>query len=106
MLAPPIAAAAPLSITMFKTPAPPSASYFAPGLVTTSILLTIEAGIALNTWLGADDIIILGLPSTYTLKELEPLTVILSSPSTVTIGTLRSISRTVAAFASASFFTS
>ena len=51
------------------------------------IILKICAGLLENIWLG--------LPSTVTWKLEEPFTVMLSCASTVTIGTLRSISRTV-----------
>ena len=63
---------------MFSTPAAPSASYFAPGLVITSILFTAVAGMLLNTIAGLLENITLGTPSTYTLNDDEPLTVMLS----------------------------
>ena len=56
----------------------------------------------LSTSLGLLDIIWLGLLFTYTLNELEPFTCMLSSPSTVTIGTLRSMSITELVFESGS----
>ena len=67
-----------LFITMFRMPAAPSASYFAPGFVTTSILFTALAGMLLNTIEGFEENITLGMPSTYTLNEEEPFTEILS----------------------------
>ena len=56
--------------------------------------MNIIDGLALIIWLG--------LPSTYTLKLAFPFTLMLSSPSTVTIGTLRNISSTVLVLASGS----
>ena len=49
---------------IFSTPPVPSASYLAPGLVTTSIDLTAEAGIDLNICEGLEENITFGLPST------------------------------------------
>ena len=86
-------------------PAAPSASYFAPGLVITSMLFTTLAGMLLKIIDGLLENITLGIPSTYTLKDDEPLTVMLSWPSTVTIGTLRSMSSTVYDFESSSSLT-
>ena len=60
------------------------------------------AGILFSTSVGLLLIILLGLPFTYTLKLLLPFTLILSSPSTVTKGTLRSISNTEFDFESGS----
>ena len=59
------------------------------------MLFTMLAGITLNTVEAFWEIIWLGFPSTYTLKEEDPFTVILSWASTVTIGTFRSMSSTV-----------
>ena len=53
-----------LFMTIFSTPPTPSASYFAPGFVTTSIDFTAEAGIALNICEGLEENITLGFPST------------------------------------------
>ena len=53
------------------------------------------AGITLRICEGLDDSMGLGFPSTYILNEELPLTVMLSCASTVTIGTLRSISSIV-----------
>ena len=64
--------------------------------------LTELAGIILKICEGLPENIWLGLPSTVTWKLEEPLTVMLSCPSTVTIGTLRSISSTVAVLESTS----
>ena len=50
------------------------------------------AGMLFSTSFGFLVIMLLGRPFTYTLNELLPFTVTLSSPSTVTSGTLRSIS--------------
>ena len=72
----------------------------------TSIFFTAAAGIIFSTCEGFCESMGLGLPSTYTLKADEPLTVMLSWPSTVTIGTLRSMSSTVEDCASASACTS
>ena len=60
------------------------------------------AGILLSTSFGLLLIILLGLPFTWILKLLLPFTLMLSSPSTVTNGTLRSISITVLVFESGS----
>ena len=76
-------------------PPVPSASYLAPGLVITSMLLTMVAGMALSIWLVFWLSIMLGLPLTYTLKLACPFTEMLSCPSTLTMGTLRSMSSTV-----------
>ena len=84
----------PPTVTMFRIPPTPSASYFALGLVITSMCLMELAGILFRTSVGLLLIMLLGLPLTYTLKLLLPFTLMLSSPSTVTRGTLRSISRT------------
>ena len=80
---------------MFSMPPTPSASYFGPGFVITSIFFMVLVGILLSTSEGLFDIMLLGRPLTYTLKDELPFTLMLSSPSTVTIGTLRSISITV-----------
>ncbi|CCY64959.1 unknown [Prevotella sp. CAG:1124] len=56
----------------------------------------------LSTSDGLFDIMLFGRPLTYTLKDELPFTLILSSPSTVTIGTLRSISSIVFDFESGS----
>ena len=53
-----------LFMMMFNTPPAPSASYFAPGLVTTSMLFTAVAGMLLNTIDGLLLNITLGIPST------------------------------------------
>ena len=74
----------------------------APGEVITSICLMVLAGILLSTSFGLLLIILLGLPFTWILKLLLPFTLMLSSPSTVTNGTLRSISITVLVFESGS----
>ena len=87
-------------------PPTPSASYFGPGFVITSIFFIVLAGILLSTSEGLFDIMLLGRPLTYTLKDELPFTLILSSPSTVTIGTLRSISITVLVLESGSLSTS
>ena len=50
--------------TMLSTPPVPSASYFAPGLVTTSMLFTIVAGMALNICEALLVYMGLSLPST------------------------------------------
>ena len=63
---------------ILSMPPVPSASYFAPGLVSTSIDFTDEAGIDLKICDGFDENIMLGLPLTYTLNELEPITEMLS----------------------------
>ena len=89
---PPVAT---LLVVMLSTPPTPSASYLTPGLVTTSMFLTLLAGIILKMVEAFWESIWLGFPSTYTWKLLLPFTVILSWPSTLTMGTLRSISRTV-----------
>ena len=52
-----------------------------------------SSGIALKICEGLAENIGLGFPSTYTLKLDEPFTVMLSCPSTVTIGTLRQSER-------------
>ena len=65
-------------MTMFSTPAEPSASNFAPGFVITSMFFTIEAGIARKICDGLLLNITFGLPFTYTLNELLPFTVMLS----------------------------
>ena len=64
--------------------------------------LIVLAGILLRTSTGLSLIILSGLPFTWILKLLLPFTLILSSPSTVTKGTLRSISSTVLVFESGS----
>ena len=97
---------APLIVLTSRMPPVPSASYLAPGLVTTSMLLMRLAGITLNIWEGLLLSIWLGLPSTYTLKDELPFTVMLSWASTVTIGTLRRRSRAVILLASMSCSTS
>ena len=84
----------------------PSASYFAPGSVITSMRLIIDAGIAESTSLGLLENELLGRPFLYTLKLPEPFTVILFCASTSTMGTLRSISMIVAVLESASACTS
>ena len=66
------------------------------------MVFTNEAGILLNIIEGLLENITLGLPSTYTLKADEPFTVMLSCPSTDTMGTLRSMSSTVTDFESVS----
>ena len=69
----------------------------------TSIRLMLLAGIDFSTSLGLLVIMLLGLPLTNTLNVDEPLTWMLSSPSTVTIGTLRNISITEFDLESGSF---
>ncbi len=66
------------------------------------MFLTVLAGMTLKMVEAFCDSIWLGLPSTYTWKLLLPLTVMLSWPSTDTIGTLRSMSSTVEVLASTS----
>ena len=68
-----------LIVTMLRIVDVPSASYLAPGSVITSILLMVEAGIAFSISLrlcpakaGS------GCPFLYTLKFVEPCTLILS----------------------------
>ncbi|WP_249117387.1 MULTISPECIES: hypothetical protein [Prevotellaceae] len=80
---------------MLSIPATPSASYLAPGFVMTSIFLTVEAGMVLIISVGLLLIMVFGLPFTYTLKSVLPFTFTTSFPSTVTIGTFRSISNSV-----------
>ena len=80
----------------------PSASYFAPGSVMTSIDFTELAGRLRSTSFGLLLMSVFGLPFTCTLKFDEPFTWILSSASTVTSGTLRSISSVVLVFESGS----
>ena len=55
---------------MLRIPPVPSASYFAPGFVSTSIDFTDDAGMLLNICDGLAENIIDGLPLTYTLNEL------------------------------------
>ena len=55
-----------------------------------------------KTSVGLLLIILFGLPFTYTLNLLLPLTCILSSPSTVTKGTFRNISNVLLVFESGS----
>ena len=90
------------TVTMLRMPPTPSASYFGPGLVITSILRMELAGMLLSTSLGLFDIMLLGRPFTYTLKLELPFTLMFSSPSTVTSGTLRSISSMLLVFESGS----
>ena len=99
MEAPPVAS---LLVVMLSTPPTPSASYFTPGLVTTSMFFTLLAGIILKMVEAFWDSIWLGFPSTYTWKLLLPFTEMLSWPSTLTMGTLRSMSSTVLVLESAS----
>ena len=80
----------------------PSASYLAPGSVMTSMDLMELAGRLRSTSFGLLLISVFGLPFTCTLKFDEPFTCMLSSASTVTSGTLRSISKVVFVFASGS----
>ena len=68
----------------------------------TSIFLIELAGIDFSTSFGLFVIRLLGLLLTYTLNDDEPFTWMLSSPSTVTIGTLRNISMTELVFESGS----
>ena len=91
-LAPPVSA---VLVVRLRTPPTPSASYLTPGFVTTWMSFIELAGIILKTIEAFCDIIWLGFPSTYTWKDELPFTVMLSCPSTVTIGTLRSMSSTV-----------
>ena len=93
-------------VTIFNIAPTPSASYFAPGSVITSMRLIIDAGIADNTSLGLLENELFGRPFLYTLKLLEPFTVILFCASTFTIGTLRSISMIVDVFELSSACTS
>ena len=90
------------TVTMLRMPPTPSASYFGPGLVITSIFFIEDAGILFSTSFGFFDIMLLGRPLTYTLKPELPFTLILPSPSTVTIGTLRNISSMLLVFESGS----
>ena len=92
----------PPTVTIFKIPPTPSASYLAPGDVITSIYLMELAGILFNTSFGLLLIILLGFPLTCILKLLLPFTCMLSSPSTVTKGTFRSISNILFDFESGS----
>ena len=92
-------------VTMLRIEPTPSASYFAPGSVMTSIFFIMLAGMALSTSLALPESVGSGWPFLYILKLLLPLTMILSWPSTVTRGTLRSISRAVLVLASSSFCT-
>ena len=87
---------------MLRMPPTPSASYFGPGFVITSIFFMDEAGMLFSTSFGFFDIILLGRPFTYTLKPALPFTFMFSLPSTVTIGTLRNISSTLLVFESGS----
>ena len=91
-----------VSVMRLMIPPAPSASNFEPGSVITSIFLIEEAGIALRRSEGFSESIVLRRPFIYTSKLLLPLIEIWSSPSTVTPGTLRSISRTVAVLLSGS----
>ena len=89
-------------MTIFRIPPIPSASYLAPGEVITSIYLIVFAGILFSTSFGLLLIILLGFPFTCILKLLLPFTCTLSSPSTVTKGTFRSISNILFDFESGS----
>ena len=77
---------------MFIIPPIPSASYFAGGLVITSIDLIALAGIALIASLKFFTSIPEDFPFTSTLKFVSPLRRTTSSPSTLNIGTLRIMS--------------
>ena len=92
----------PPTVTIFRIPPTPSASYLAPGEVITSIYLMELAGMLFSTSFGLLLIMLLGFPLTCTLKLLLPFTCILSSPSTVTKGTFRSISSMLFDFESGS----
>ncbi len=90
-------------VMMFSTPEVPSASYFAPGSVITSILRIEEAGMALSTVERFElENIGSSFPLTSILKLADPCTLTFSSASTVTIGTFRSISSTLLLFAAGS----
>ncbi|MCY1531353.1 hypothetical protein D9M68_665760 [compost metagenome] len=79
-------------VMILMTPEAPSPSYLAPGLVSTSMLLILSAGIWRSTSFTEEAISSEGLPSISTLMLLLPLSCTLPSMSTVTIGTLRSTS--------------
>ena len=81
---------------MLRIAVVPSASYLAPGSVITSILLIVEAGIALRISLRfCPERLGSGCPFLYTLKLVEPWTLMFSCPSTVTRGIFLSISKVV-----------
>ncbi len=87
----------PFFITTLMIPAFPSASYFAEGLVITSICFTDDAGICFKTSLPFN---VVGLPSIRTTKSELPRKVTLPCGSTCTEGVF---SRAVAALPPALF---
>ena len=89
-------------VMMFRIPPVPSASYLAPGSVITSIFLIVAAGMDFSTVFTSPESIGSSLPFTRILKLELPFTFMLSSASTVTIGTFLNISIVVLIEASGS----